>query len=148
MSADTSAVEQCRSCGAVLVPNATWCGQCYAVVGATTAPAATSVVPAAVVPAQGGDPTTNYSIMSGDRRQAAGRRALPMVKTRWRKTPTTFGPAGRVLCTIALVVPLPIMIVGVAVGIIPCIIGAGIWLFIIMPWALRDIWKAGQLPAG
>jgi hypothetical protein len=28
------------------------------------------------------------------------------------------------------------------------IIGAGIWVLIIMPWALRDIWKAGQLPAG
>jgi hypothetical protein len=71
-----------------------------------------------------------------------------MVKTRWRKTPTTFGPVGRLLCTFLLVVPLPVMIVGVVVSGGLEIVGLGIWVLVIMPWALRDIWKAGSLPAG
>jgi hypothetical protein len=108
---------------------------------------------AAAVPAQAGAPAAaqlsgELSIMSGNRQQVAARPSVPMVKTRWRKTPTTFGPFGRVSWTVALLLPLPPMIVGTAVGIIPCVIGLGIWLFIIMPWALRDIWKAGQRAAG
>jgi hypothetical protein len=96
------------------------------------------------VPQQAGE----LSIMAGNRQQIASRPVAPMVKTRWRKTPTTFGPIGRVCWTVALLLPLPPMIVGTAVGIIPCVIGLGIWIFIIMPWALRDLWKAGQLAAG
>ncbi|HWA68128.1 MAG TPA: hypothetical protein VG899_17335 [Mycobacteriales bacterium] len=140
-------MDRCSSCGATLAPAATWCTQCYAVRGHVNAPAAASVVPGAVAPAYGGD-QSGYSIMSGERRQAASRPMMPMVKTRWRKTPTTFGPVGRVAWTVFLVVMLAPMIVGTAVGIIPCVVGLGIWIFIIMPWALRDIWKAGQLPAG
>jgi hypothetical protein len=86
--------------------------------------------------------------MSGNRQQVAARPVAPMVKTRWRKTPTTFGPTGRLLCTFLLFVPVPLLIIGVVVTGGLEIIGAGIWVFVIMPWALRDIWKAGQLPAG
>lgn len=66
-------------------------------------------------------------------------------RTRWRKTPTTFGPTGRVLLSLALLVPLPLMIVG---GLADPFVwgGAGFWAFVVMPLALRDIWKAGQLP--
>lgn len=127
-------MEQCASCGAAIAAEAAWCGQCFMPRGT-----------AAVAPAPGG---RDLSIMSGTRREASGRPALPMVKTRWRKTPTTFGPAGRLICTFLLLIPLPPMIIGTVVGIIPCLIGVGIWLLVIMPWALRDIWKAGQLPAG
>jgi hypothetical protein len=102
----------------------------------TTAPAP--------VPQQPGE----LSIMSGNRQQVAARPVAPMVKTRWRKTPTTFGPTGRLLCTFLLFVPVPLLIIGVVVTGGLEIIGAGIWVFVIMPWALRDIWKAGQLPAG
>jgi hypothetical protein len=123
-----------------LTPAATWCGQCYLPRGAVAIPAQGA---APVVPQQG-----ELSIMSGNRQQVAARPVVPMVKSRWRKTPTTFGPLGRVVWTVALVLPLAPMIVGTVVGIIPCVIGLGIWLFIIMPWALRDIWRAGQLPAG
>jgi hypothetical protein len=70
-----------------------------------------------------------------------------MIRTRWHKTPTTFGPVGRVLCTFLLFVPLPLFIIGTVVAGVG-IIGLGIWVLLIMPWALRDIWKAGQLPAG
>ena len=72
---------------------------------------------------------------------------LPPVvrRTRWRKTPTTFGPVGRLLLTLALLVPLPPMVIG---GLADPFVwgGAGFWLVVVMPLALRDIWKAGQLP--
>jgi hypothetical protein len=85
------------------------------------------------------------SIMSPVR--AAETRHVPLLgKTRWRKTPTTFGPLGRVLLTLVLVVPLPVFIViavfsgGLEAG------GAVIWGLIVMPLGLRDVWKAGTYP--
>jgi hypothetical protein len=84
--------------------------------------------------------------MSPARTAQAQATAPAAVKTRWRKTGTTFGPLGRVLATVALVVPF---LVFVALGILTggfTIAGAVIWGFVIMPWGLRDTWKAGQLP--
>jgi hypothetical protein len=95
-----------------------------------------------------GEGAGELSIMSGNRSQMAARPAPAMVKTRWRKTPTTFGPVGRVMWTVALFLPVPLLIIGVVVTGGLEIIGAGIWILIIMPWALRDLWKTGQLPAG
>ncbi|HVW81226.1 MAG TPA: hypothetical protein VHB69_09845 [Mycobacteriales bacterium] len=140
-------MDQCTGCGATLPPAATWCTQCFAVIGPTASAPAPTVLPGAVAPARAaGD--AGYSIMSGDRQQAAARPPTPMVKTRWRKTPTTFGPVGRLVCTFLLIVPVPLLVVGVVVSGGLEIVGAGIWILVIMPWALRDIWKAGQLPAG
>jgi hypothetical protein len=67
------------------------------------------------------------------------------VKTRWRKTTTTYGPLGRMLATFALVVPFVFFVVlGILTGGFT-IAGVVIWGFVIMPWGLRDVWKAGQL---
>ena len=68
-----------------------------------------------------------------------------MVRTRWRKTATTFGPVGRLSATLALVIPLAFMVVG---GLADPFVwgGAGFWVLVVMPLALRDVWKAGQLP--
>jgi hypothetical protein len=69
-----------------------------------------------------------------------------LVRSRWRKTPTTFGPIGRVIATIVLVVPeIGFVVVGFLTGGLT-IFGAVIWGFIIMPWGLRDTWKAGTVP--
>ena len=67
--------------------------------------------------------------------------------TRWRKTSTTFGPVGRVFCTLVLVAVLALLVVG---GFVVTFAwgGAVIWIGVIMPWALRDIWQAGQVPVG
>ena len=74
--------------------------------------------------------------------------AAPIVrKTRWRKTTTTFGPFGRIACTLFLVVVLAVILVGGIAGDVFAFGGAAVWGFVIMPWALRDIWRAGQLPA-
>lgn len=64
-----------------------------------------------------------------------------MTYSRWKKTDGTFGPAGRIVATVLLIVPLPVFVLGVATGI--GIIGAGVWVLVLMPWALRDIWKRG-----
>ena len=64
----------CSSCGASLRTGTSWCGQCFAPVGAPALPP----VPVA------------------DRQQH-----LPTY-TRWRKTTTTFGPVGRVAWTVAV----------------------------------------------
>ncbi len=72
---------------------------------------------------------------------------VPRRTTRWRKTTTTFGPLGRVLATIGLIIPFLIMLIGGLVADPFALGGAAIWGVIIMPWGLKDVWRAGQLPA-
>jgi hypothetical protein len=62
-----------------------------------------------------------------------------MTYSRWKKSEGTFGPTGRVIATLLLLVPLPLLAMAIATGI--GIIGAGIYIVLIMPWALRDIWR-------
>jgi hypothetical protein len=121
-------MEPCYACGASMSADTEWCGQCYAPSArASTAPS---------------------SIMAPTRHVSAPPALQPLVvRTRWRKTKTTFGPVGRVIGTFALVIPFVFFVVaGILTGGLT-IFGAGIWGFIIMPWGLRDVWKAGQLPA-
>jgi hypothetical protein len=105
-----------------------WCGQCYAPRGrASTAPS-TIMALTRPVPVTAPLPPT-------------------VVRTRWRKTATTFGPVGRVIGTLALVIPFIFL---TAAGILDggmTIGGAALWGFVVMPWGLRDVWRAGQLPA-
>ncbi len=67
-----------------------------------------------------------------------------MTYSRWQKSTNTFGPTGRVVATVLLFVPLPIMLMAVSIGI--GIIGAGIYVLLAIPWALRDIWKRAAIP--
>jgi hypothetical protein len=67
-----------------------------------------------------------------------------MTYSRWKKSTGTFGPAGRIVATLLLLVPLPLLAMAVTTGI--GIIGAGIYVLVIMPWALKDIWKRAALP--
>ncbi|HET7531424.1 MAG TPA: zinc ribbon domain-containing protein [Mycobacteriales bacterium] len=121
-------MDRCSSCGAVLTAGATWCGQCFAAAAPPAPPAPASA------------PTTAWA---GPAVPAAGSERL-MRTTRWAKTDTTFGPVGRVLATVALLVPFVVMVVG---GIADPFVwgGAAVWGLVIMPWGLRDVWKAGQL---
>ncbi len=122
--ADLTVMDRCVACGAAVPGDAAWCGQCFAVRSAPE--------PAAAVPGRLGAPSTSMP---------AHHRV-----TRWGKTPTTFGPVGRMLCTIAVLVPLVFMIAGGRAD--PFIWGgAGAWAPIVVPWVLRDAWKPGQLPA-
>jgi hypothetical protein len=67
-----------------------------------------------------------------------------MTYSRWKKSSGTFGPVGRVVATVLLLVPLPFLAISATVGI--GIIGAGVYVLVVMPWALRDIWKAARTP--
>ena len=112
-------MSRCPSCQAQLTPGAAWCPQCYGAV----APAESR--PVRLAPATAA--------------------TLPGRATRWQKTPTTYGPVGRILATLALLVPLSFMVVGGMV-FTAAWAGALIWLVVVMPRALRDIWRAGRLP--
>jgi hypothetical protein len=125
-------MDRCGSCGAALPADATWCGQCFT----ATAPASSGV---------GGVVTTAPGLLTRPI-PAPSALAAPVRRTRWRKTSTTFGPVGRVLATLGVLVPLAVMVVG---GLADPFVwgGAAVWGVVVLPWALRDIWKAGQLAA-
>jgi hypothetical protein len=108
----------CASCGAALPAAAEWCSQCYA----------------SVPPAGGFRPGANLPTA-----------AVRMRTTRWGKTPTTFGPIGRVVATFGLLIPLAIMTAG-GFAIMFSWGGALIYAAIILPWGLRDVWQAGRVP--
>lgn len=63
--------------------------------------------------------------------------------SRWAKGPTTFGPMGRVLATLALLVPLPVLAMSFAIGI--GIAGTGLYCLVVMPLALRHIWAKAKI---
>jgi hypothetical protein len=77
--------------------------------------------------------TDNHRVNSPQSLQAA------QTASRWRKGTTTFGPVGRVSWTVVLLV-VPVF-VGVFGGI-GGIVFVGIWCGVILPMALRDLWKA------
>lgn len=123
-------------------PEAEWCGQCYAVrkavqPGTTLAPQLSGGTPWASAPT---------STLTPVRAVPTKTAAPATIKTRWRKTPTTFGPMGRILATIALVVPeILFVVIGILTGGFT-LAGAVIWGGIIMPWGLKDTWRAGTMP--
>jgi hypothetical protein len=112
--------------------DAQWCGQCYLPRGrAAHAPI--------------GYVATSIAVASA-RHMVAKETLNPTVSSRWRKSQTTFGPTGRVIASVLLVIPF---VVFVAVTILTgglCIIGAVVWGGFIMPMGLRDVWKVAQIP--
>jgi len=74
----------------------------------------------------------------------AAETAVLMTYSRWKKSANTFGPAGRVVATLLLLVPLPVFVMAVSIGV--GIIGGGIYVLVVMPWALKDIWRQAAIP--
>jgi hypothetical protein len=57
--------------------------------------------------------------------------------SRWRSSEVTFGPRGRVVATLLVLVP-----VAYAVFVnVMFLVAAAIWGLFLLPWALRDIWR-------
>jgi hypothetical protein len=56
----------------------------------------------------------------------------------------TFGPVGRVVVSLLMLVPLWWFVVYAPVG---AVVFVPIWLVKILPWAMRDIWRPVKLPA-
>lgn len=135
--------------------DAEWCGQCYALRSAAQPSAASQTT----LPQFGSGTPRFGSTGPGTTASAAPAstltpvRAVPVkrvahatIKSRWRKTPTTFGPLGRILATIGLVVPeVLLVVVGILTGGFT-LAGAAVWGGIIMPWGLKDTWRAGTMP--
>jgi hypothetical protein len=57
--------------------------------------------------------------------------------SRWRRSEVTFGPVGRLVATVVVMVPIVFAIF----YSVFFIIAAAIWALTLMPWALRDIWR-------
>jgi len=73
-------------------------------------------------------------------------------KTRWQKTSVTFGPVGRLLWTTVVALPVPGLLVGFVQNPGPrggaiWLMFLAVWVLLVMPWILRDIWRAAWLPA-
>jgi len=119
-----------------MTPDAAWCTQCFQL-RSSAAPASTAVLTPAGATAR----------MPGLTRPVPAAAPPPpqIQRSRWRKTQTTFGPVGRVVATVLLVIPFLVMLVGGLIGDFFALGGAAIWLIVIMPWGLRDVWKAGQV---
>lgn len=102
----------CASCGAGLRPDATWCGQCFAAVGGAAPP---PVVPGRPVPAR-------------------EELQLTQVYSRWQGGPTSFGPVGRVVLTLlVLLVGLWLLETNPIGGVVYALLAA--------PLVLREVWK-------
>ncbi len=58
------------------------------------------------------------------------------IHSRWKKSQTSFGPVGRIVITVLVLIPVPFAI---AVGIMAF---PGSFLYLIVPpFVLRDTWK-------
>ena len=57
--------------------------------------------------------------------------------SRWVKSETTMGPFGRVTTSLLMLVPLWLFLHAGVMGFV----GMAMWIFIVMPAALRSIWK-------
>ena len=58
-------------------------------------------------------------------------------QSRWRQSQTSFGPVGRIIATLLLLLPLAVFVF--AAGMF--LIGGFIYVFVVLPWGLRDIWR-------
>jgi hypothetical protein len=76
-----------------------------------------------------------------DAADAPGFRSVPppprvpaAAASRWAKSDVSFGPVGRMVGTGVLL----------AVGgwlLVVNLIGAGVWCLVVVPWAMRDLWR-------
>jgi hypothetical protein len=67
--------------------------------------------------------------------------ALPKGRSsRWAKSDTTFGPVGRLMCTIGLLLPFTFLVFAGVLTFDPFVLGgAGIWA-VLMVMGLRQVW--------
>ena len=65
-------------------------------------------------------------------------------RSRWVSSQVTFGPVGRIVVSLLMLVPLWWFIAYAGVF---GIVGVPIWLMKVLPWGLRDIWRPVKLPA-
>lgn len=119
----TGDVARC-ACGAALPADAAWCPQCYAPVagrGAEEVAGAGLVVGA------------NGFLVAPPRPHVTG----PPRGSRLRRSELTFGPIGRVVMSVLVLLPLVFLLDSLPYGAV----GAVMWSFIVLPLCYRDIWR-------
>jgi hypothetical protein len=99
-------MDTCGKCGAALSPDLDWCGRCF--------------TPRVQEPA-----TQRVSLQDAVRHRQLGNEIAPSEFSRWRKSPTSFGPLGRALLTIGVLVGL---VIGepLARGLVFIVLGADV----------------------
>jgi hypothetical protein len=114
---------KCPSCGAGIADGAKWCPQCYARF----------------------DDETPVEAIDGSPKEFAHpetyRPPPPAEWSRWRSSSTTFGPFGRIVASLALLLPFYFFFNAGVIGLV----GLVMWIFIVMPMALRSIWKRTRI---
>jgi hypothetical protein len=65
-------------------------------------------------------------------------------RSRWATSAVTFGPVGRMVASLLLLLPLWWFINYAGVF---GLVGAVIWILKILPWGLRDVWRPVRVPA-
>ena len=129
-----SGPRRCPSCDAIVAEGLTWCGQCFAAVPT-------------------GDPTTASGLQARLRPQSAPIRDVVAAQrfSRWGASATSFGPVGRILLTIGLIIGLivgfPMGLAGVElmVGSIPSQGFLALYLVLAVPagiWCASRIWRS------
>lgn len=103
----------CPHCGAQVRASAQWCPRCFAP-RASDEPRARQG-PFAPPDAWLGPP-------------------LPSRYSRWTKSDISFGPWGRLLLSVLLLIP-------VALGLMFSFVLAALWLFVVYPVAMSSVWK-------
>ena len=67
---------------------------------------------------------------------------VPGTYSRWGRSSYTFGPVGRVLVTLVLLLPVLWMLLNSALTLLT----VGIpYTFVLLPWALRDVWARARV---
>jgi hypothetical protein len=77
--------------------------------------------------------------MTGDETPLWGQR-----RSRWARSEITFGPVGRIVMSLLMLVPLWWFIRYAGVF---GLVGLPIWLVKVLPWGLQDIWRPVKVPA-
>ena len=84
-------------------------------------------------------PTADQHRVTGDETPLWGQR-----RSRWAGSEITFGPVGRIVMSLLMLVPAWWFLN--YAGIFG-VVGIVIWLVKVLPWALRDIWRPVKVPA-
>ena len=116
-------MKTCPSCGAKSQEDAAWCSQCYARFEA----AAEAIA----------EPTPEAVVYDPFRKPDAMAKPGHVRYSRWANSETTMGPFGRVATSIALLLPFWLFFQAGVMGIV----GLALWVVVVMPMALRSIWK-------
>ena len=123
-------MKTCAACGARSADDATWCSQCFVAFDAE--PGLPPEPPDPVAPEPMVDPFSHPEVMRD-----------PVVAhySRWAKSEITMGPFGRVATSLLMLVPLWFFFSSGLLGFV----GMVMWIFVVMPVALRSIWKRARV---